>query len=180
MKPRIVYIHGNGATHWSFAWAKWLKEELERAGYPTFFETMPDSVIARKEFWFPFLENHIKAGEGDVLVGWSSGAVAAMCYAEGHKIRGSVLIGPSTSDLGIDMEKQSGYFDEPWQWGKIKANQQHIALVHSDNDPFIPQEEFAKVATELTPEVIKLPGKGHFMEQDTFPELLEYIERTYL
>src|SRR3989344_4911021 len=179
MKPRIVYIHGNGASHWSFAWAKWLKAELEKAGYETFFETMPDSVIARKEHWLPFIEHYVKAGENDVIVGWSSGALAAMRYAELHKIRGSVLVGPCTTDLGIELEKQSGYFDTPWQWQKIKENQQHIAIVYSDDDPFIPQEEFAKITTALTPEVLKFSGKGHFIEQETFPELLEYIVRTY-
>lgn len=179
MKPRIVYIHGNGASHWSFAWAKWLKEELEKRGYETFFETMPDSVIARGEYWLPFLEQHIKAGENDVIVGWSSGAVAAMRYAEGHTLRGSVLVGPCTTDLGIELEKQSGYFDTPWQWQKIKDNQQHIALFYSDNDPFIPQEQFEIVAQELAPEVKKFHGRGHFIEENTFPELLEHIVRTY-
>ena len=180
MKPRIVYIHGNGASHWSFAWAAWLKVELEKQGYPTFFETMPDSVIARKQFWFPFLEDYIKAGGGDVLVGWSSGAIAAMRYAETHKIKGSVLIGPSSSDLGDELEKQSGYFDTPWQWQKIKDNQQKIALVYSDDDPFIPQEQFKIVEKELQPdEVLKFSGRKHFIEEKTFPELLEYIIRTY-
>lgn len=180
MKPRIIYIHGNGAMHWSFAWAKWLKTELEKAGYETFFETMPDSVIARGKYWLPFLRNHIQAGENDVLVGWSSGAVAAMRYAEAHKIRGSVLIGPSTTDLGDELEKQSGYFDTPWDWAAIKNNQQHIALVHSDNDPFIPQTEFAIVAKELGPEVLLLPGQKHFIEQETFPELLAHITKTFV
>jgi uncharacterized protein len=165
--------------HWSFGWAAWLKAELEKAGFETFFETMPDSVIARGKYWLPFLQDHIKAGENDVLVGWSSGAIAAMRYAESHKLRGSVLVGPSSSDLGDDLEKQSGYFDEPWQWGKIKANQQRMALFCSDNDPFIPQEQFEIISKELGPEVFKLPGKGHFIEQDTFPELLDYILHTY-
>jgi uncharacterized protein len=179
MKPRIVYIHGNQTTHWSFGWAPWLKSELEKRGYETFFETMPDSFIARSKFWLPFLEEHIKAGENDVLVGWSSGATAAMRYAETHKIRGSVLIGPSSSDLGDDLEKQSGYFDAPWQWQKIKENQQQIALVYSDNDPYIPQEQFEIVKKELKPDVLMLPGRKHFIEDATFPELLDYIVKTY-
>lgn len=179
MKPRIIYIHGNGAMHWSFAWAPWLKAELEKAGYDTFFETMPDSVITRAAYWLPFLERVVKAGENDVLVGWSSGADAAMRYAETHMLRGSVLVAPCATDLGIELEKQSGYFDEPWQWQKIKQNQQHIALVHSDNDPFIPQEEFATIASALSPEVITLPGRGHFIDEQTFPEVLNYIVKTY-
>ncbi len=179
MKPRIVYIHGNGASHWSFGWAPWLRDELEKRGYETFFETMPDSVIARKKWWLPFMEGHIKVGENDVVVGWSSGAIAAMRYAEWHKIRGSVLVGPSASDLGDELEKQSGYFDEPWQWQKIKDNQQHVAIVHSDNDPFIPQEQFAIIKKELSPDVVLLPGRGHFIDEATFPELLDYILKTY-
>ena len=162
MQPRIIFIHGNGSMHWSFAWAPWLKQALEAKGYATFFETFPDSIIARSEYWLPFLQDHVSAGENDVIVGWSSGAVAALRYAETHALRGSVLVAPSISDLNNDLEKQSGYFDTTWNWQQIKANQQHIALVHSDNDPFIPQEEFKVVEQELEPEVIMIPGAGHF------------------
>jgi len=179
MKPRIIYIHGNGASHWSFAWAKWFKQELEAAGYETFFETMPDSVIARGKFWLPFLENHVGAGENDVIVGWSSGALAAMRYAETHKLRGSVLIGPSAEHMDDELEKQSGYFDEPWQWENIKANNGHLTLIYSDNDPYIPQAQFEMVAKGLSPEVMVLPNRKHFIEDQTFPELLEHIKKTY-
>ena len=175
MKPRITFLHGNGATHWSFAWAPWLKRELEKQGYETFFETFPDSVIARAKYWLPFLKDHIKAGENDILVGWSSGAVAAMRYAEENKILGSILVGPCYTDMGDELEKQSGYFNDPWDWKSIRDNQKHIVLVYSDDDPFIPQEEFETIAENLKPEVIKIPGAKHFIEQDTFPEVLDYI-----
>ena len=127
--PRFIFIHGNSTEHWSFAWAPWLKNELEKRGFETFFETMPDSIIARAKYWLPFLENHVKAGENDVLIGWSSGAVAAMRYAETHKIAGSILISPCYTNLDNDLEKQSGYYDSPWQWDQIRANQQTIALL---------------------------------------------------
>ena len=175
MKPRIIYIHGNQTMRWSFAWAPWLKAELEKRGYETSFETFPDSIIARAQYWLPFLKDHVKAGERDILVGWSSGATAALRYAEENKIFGSALIAPSSSDLGIELEKQSGYFDKPWNWDRIKANQKSIALVHSDNDPFIPQDEFVFITEKLKPDVIKIPGAKHFIERDTFPEVLEYL-----
>lgn len=179
MKPRFIYIHGNDTTHWSFAWAPWLKAELEKLGYETFFETMPDSVIARSQYWLPFLKEHVQAGENDVLIGWSSGAVAAMRYAEANQINSSILISPCYTDLGDDMEKQSGYYDKPWNWSSIKANQQKIALAWGDDDPYIPQAEFEYIAEKLTPEEIKIHGAGHFIEQETFPEILQYIKRTY-
>lgn len=179
MKPRIIFIHGNQTEHWSFGWAPWLKQELENRGYKTFFETFPDSIIARAKYWLPFLKDHIKAGENDVLVGWSSGAVATMRYSEKNKILGSVLIGPCYTDLGEELERQSGYYADPWNWENIKFNQTNIALIYGDNDPFIPQEQFEFIAEKLKPNVIKIPNGKHFSEQNTFPEVLEYILKTY-
>lgn len=179
MKPRIVFIHGNGTTHWSFAWTPWLKENLEQLGFPTFFETFPDSIIARRKYWLPFLHDHVKAGPADVLVGWSSGAVAAMRYAEANKINGSVLISPCYTDLGIESEKESGYYDDPWNWDAIRSNQKEIALVCSDNDPFIPQKEFEFIIEKLKPQTIKVLGAGHFIERGEIPELLTYLKKTY-
>lgn len=176
MKPRIIFIHGNGTSHWSFAFAPWLKSELEKIGYQTFFETFPDSIIARGEYWLPFLKNHVNAGDGDIIVGWSSGAVAAMRYAEENKIKGSVLISPSYTDLGDDLEKQSGYFDKPWDWEKIKNNQEKIALFYGDDDPYIPQDQFEFIASKLNPNVFKISRAKHFIEYQTFPELLQYIK----
>jgi uncharacterized protein len=180
VKPRIIFVHGNGARHWNFAFAGWLKEELEKLGFPTFFETFPDSVIARSDYWLPFLKDHIKAGQNDVIVGWSSGAVAAMRYAETNKIKGSVLISPSYKDLGDDLEKQSGYFDKPWNWKAIKNNQENTALVYGDDDPYIPQEQFEYIASKLTPNAIKVPHGKHFIEYQGFPVLIDYIKETYL
>lgn len=179
MKPRIVYIHGNSSTHWSFGWARWLKAELEKLGYETVFETMPDSIIARSEYWLPFLKDHIKAGANDVLVGWSSGAVAAMRYAEANKLRGSVLISPCYTDLGDELEKQSGYYDAPWRWEKIRSNQDKIALFWGDGDPYISQSEFAFIAGQLHANEYKIPSGKHFIERHEFPELLQYIKQTY-
>jgi uncharacterized protein len=176
----MVFVHGNQTTHWSFAWAAWLKEELEKLGFETFFETMPDSVIARSEYWLPFLKDHVKVGEHDVIIGHSSGAVAAMRYAEDNKIRGSVLVSPCYTDLDDEFEKQSGYYDKPWQWDAIKANQDKIALIWGDDDPYIPQEEFNFIAKQLEPTQIKVAGGKHFIEREQFPELLQYIKQTYL
>ena len=180
MKPRFVYIHGNETTHWSFAWAKWLKDELDTLGYETFFETMPDSILTRSKYWLPFLKDHIRAGENDVIIGWSSGAVAAMRYAENNQIKGSILISPSYTDLdGDPLEVQSGYYDTPWNWDAIKAHQEKIALFWGDNDPYISQQEFSDIAKFLNPEQHKIPNGGHFIDYESFPELLDYIKRNY-
>lgn len=180
MKPRFIFIHGNQSPHWSFAWTPWLKTKLEALGFETFFETMPDSIIARSEYWLPFLKEHVKAGPNDVVIGWSSGAVATMRYAENNKILGSVLISPCYTDLDDDLEKQSGYYDTPWQWNNIKNNQVKIALISGDDDPYIPQDEFSFIATQLNAKHIKIHKGEHFIERNEFPELLEYIKQNYV
>ncbi len=179
MKSRVIFVHGNQSTHWSFSFAPWLKSELEKLGFETFFETFPDSIIARSKYWLPFLKDRIKAGENDIIIGWSSGAVAAMRYAETNKIKGSVLISPCYTDLGDDLEKQSGYYDNPWNWDNIKNNQTKRALFYGDDDPYIPQDQFEFVASKLKPDVFKVPGGKHFIEFAEFPQLLDYIKSNY-
>lgn len=177
---RVIFIHGNGTDHWSGAWCGWLKQELDKMGVENFFETFPDSIMARSEYWLPFLRNYVKTGEGDVLVGWSTGAVAAMRYAEENKIKGSILISPSFTDLGEESERVSGYFDKPWNWEVIKKNQEKITLVYGDDDPYISQEEFEFITSKLSPEVLKLHGAGHFLNQNTFPEIADNLKKNYL
>lgn len=179
MKPRIVFIHGNQTTHWSEGWALWLKKEMDKTGYESFFETFPDSIIARAQYWLPFLKNHVKAGQEDVLVGWSSGAVAAMRYAEENQIKGSVLISPCYTDGGDELEKQGGYYEKPWNWEAIKNNQEKIALFYGSDDPYIPQLEFQHIVGQLQPEVFKVEGGKHFIEYETFPQLLKYLKKNY-
>lgn len=179
MQHRIIFIHGNQTLHWSSSFAPWLKTELEKLGFTTFFETFPDSIIAREEYWISFLEEHIHVTENDILLGWSSGAVAAMRFAETHKIKGSILISPSHTDLGDELERQSGYFTRPWDWEKIRNNQKAIALCFGDDDPYIPQKQFFFIAKNLQPETIKISGGGHFNSRLQFPEILTYIKNVY-
>ena len=175
---RIIFIHGNGGTNWSSGWAPWLKQELDKLGHDTVFQTFPDSVLARKEYWLPFLHDQLKADKHTLLIGWSSGAVAAMRYAEKYAIWGSILVAPCYTDLGIESEKISGWYDQPWNWARIKANQKQIGLLYSLNDEFIPLVEFQHIKDQLTPnQVVEFENNGHFIKQDTFPELVRTVQQ---
>ena len=174
---KIIFIHGNGGTDWKFAWTPRLQNELEKVWIENSFETFPDSVLARQAYRLPFLQDHLHADENSILVWWSSGATAAMKYAEQNKIYGSILIAPSYTDLWLESERVSGYFDTPRQWSAIKANQQKIYLFYSQNDEFIPLEEFTHIESQLSPDkVYASPDQNHFQYQDTFPELLQCIK----
>lgn len=177
-KKRIVFVHGNQTLRWSYAWVPWIVEQLEKYDVEIVAETFPDSIIARKKYWIEFLETHVKADEHTVLVGHSSGVLCANRYAENHKILGSVLIGAAYRHLNDELEMQSGYYDEPWQWDAIQKNQEWIVQFASIDDPYIPIEEARYVRDMLSPEYYEFTDRGHFFEgQDTFPELLDVLKQ---
>jgi uncharacterized protein len=98
-----------------------LKTELEKAKISVLASDFPDNDLARERYWLRFLKNSLKANEESVLVDHSSGAVAALRFAEQYKILGSVLVGVYYTDLGLEKETKSGYFGHPWNWEAIKT-----------------------------------------------------------
>jgi len=177
--PRVVYIHGDGVLYWSWGWVAALQKDLQSAGFPTFFELLPDSIEARAQYWMPFLRDHVRICESDVLLGWSCGAVAAMRCAEQQRVRGLVLVAPYFTDLGFEQVRRSGWVDAPWDWARVRANAGHIAMFHSDADPYIPQAELTQLGEHLQADLNMISGAGHFGAQDTFPELRALIMQRY-
>lgn len=174
---KVIIIHGNGGGTGDSQWLPWLKQELEKRGFDAVSPTFPDNEEAKSSIWLPYIDE-LGADENTILVGWSSGAVAAMRYAEQHKIKASVLIGACYTDLGEEIEKISGYYDDPWQWEAIKANQNWIAQFGSIDDPVIPIEESRFVHEKLDTEYYEFADKSHFgwpEPMPTFPEVLEVI-----
>lgn len=183
MKQNIILIHGNGGSTVSDIWFPWAKAQFEKLGLDVRAQTMPDNVLARATKWLPFIENVLRADENSIIIGHSSGAVAAMRYAETHKLQGSVLIGACYTDLGDKEEKLSGYYDKPWQWEKIKANQKWIAQFASTDDPWIPIEEARYICEKLDTDYHEYTNQGHFggdYDKKTFPELIAAVKKHIL
>jgi predicted alpha/beta hydrolase family esterase len=176
---RVVYLHGDGVLDWRHGWVPGVQRDLEAAGLATWFELLPDSIEARARYWLPFLRDVVRAGADDVLLGWSCGAVAAMRYAEERPVRGLVLVAPYFTDLGLDEVRRAGWADAPWDWARIRAHAPHIAMFHSDADPYVAGAEFAALAGHLGADVHAVPGAGHFGEQTTFPAVSELVIRRY-
>jgi len=177
--PNVIFVHGNGGSTVEDIWFPEAKTELEALGLEVVAQTMPDNILARSSVWLPFLENVLGVNENSIIVGHSSGAVAAMRYAETHRIFGSVLVGAMHTDLGIYSERMSGYYDEPWDWEAIKANQNWIVQFASTDDPFIPIEEPRHIHDKLNTDYHEHGNKGHFTDF-WFPELVTVIKEKVL
>ena len=81
-----------------------------------------------------------------------------MRYAETHRLLGSILVGVCHTDLGDSFEAASGYYETPWQWQRIRDNQQWIAIYNSTDDPHIPIEEPRFVAAQLRVQLLRVHG----------------------
>jgi predicted alpha/beta hydrolase family esterase len=149
MNKKVILIPGNGGGSPKDNWFPSIKQELEAAGLIVIAEEFPDNIQARSSYWLPFIVDNLKADENTILIGHSSGAIAAMRIAEQQRILGSVLVGAYHTDLNMDTEKQSGYFDKPWNWNKIKDNQNWIIVFASQDDPWIPIEEPRHIHSQL-------------------------------
>jgi uncharacterized protein len=176
---KVIFIHGNGNCTPNDNWFPYLKNELEALGLNVVARQFPDANLARSSYWLPFLKDELKADENTIIVGHSSGALAAMRFAENNKLLGSILIGSMHTDLGMENEKLSGYFDEPWNWQKIKNNQTWITQFASTDDPWIPIDEQRYVNKMLNSEYYEYTNQGHFggdYYKKEFPELVKVIK----
>ncbi len=182
-KPKIIIIPGNGGSHIATDhWYAWVRDELRGRGYEVIAEDMPDPVAAHANIWLPHIENTVKADANAIIIGHSSGGVAALRYLETHKLRGVIIIGVMHTDLGFEDEKDSGYYDSPWQWDKIKANAGWIVQFASTDDPYIPIAVPHLIHEQLDSEYYELSDRGHYMTDQnplnkTFPEILEVIKK---
>merc|ERR1712227_1056456 len=151
MSKRAVIVPGNGSGDVTRSnWYSWVMKRLnEIEGFTCDLRNMPDPITARRSIWLPFMKNELGVDENTVIIGHSSGACAAVRFAETHKVAAIILVGAYTSDLGDSTEKASGYFDHPWQWQKVKENVGRILLFGSTDDPFLPWSEQNEVATNL-------------------------------
>lgn len=180
--PRVprkaVIVPGNGAGSVEFClWYGWTKKRLDKIpNFECLLRDMPDPNTARENIWLPFMESELLCDERTIIIGHSSGAAAAMRYAETHEVFAIILVSAYTSDLGDSNERKSGYFNRPWQWEKIKSNCRYIVQFGSTDDPFLPWSEQQEVADELGAELHKYLDRGHFQNTE-FHELVGAVQK---
>lgn len=173
---KVILIHGNGGSTGNNYWFPEIKKSLEEMGVTVLNPTFPDNDMAHESIWTDYLLNKLKADENTIIIGHSSGGVLAMRVAEQHKLYGTVLFGVNYTDLGDDMEKEAGYYNRPWEWEKIRGNQNWIIQFASTDDPFIPIDEPRLIKEKLQSDYYEFNDKGHFMIE-SFPNLFPIIKK---
>ena len=110
---KVIFIPGNGGGGPNDNWFPYLKTELEKMGVQVVASEFPDNIMARESYWIPFLKDELKADDQSILVGHSSGAIAAMRLAEQQRLLGTVLVGAYHTDLGMPMEIKRAISQDP-------------------------------------------------------------------
>lgn len=183
MKPNIILLPGNGgASPKRDHWFPWVTTEIKKLGLEVMAQEMPDSQIAHMNIWLPFIKNELKADENSIIIGHSSGGVAALRYLEENRLFGAIVVGVNYTDLGYPEEKEAGWYEKPWQWEKIIQNAQWIAQFDSIDDPFIPIEEPRYIQKQLNSEYYEFSDRGHFMISEnprnaTFLEIIDVLKQ---
>lgn len=101
-----------------------------------------------------------------------------MRFAERKRVRGLVLVSPFYESNHKSIV-EGGFLDEPWDWTSIRRNTDKITIFCGDNDPWIEQEQFDFIASQLRATKIEIQGAGHFNEQETFSELANHLIDEY-
>ena len=91
---KVVIIPGNGAGDVFHAnWYGWAHEQISKfPGVSCDLRNMPDPITARETVWIPFMRDQMGCNENTIIIGHSSGAEAAMRFAESYKVKGLVLV----------------------------------------------------------------------------------------
>ena len=172
VQPRVVILPGNGCTS-NDNWYKSFQRDLQATGRfsDVVLRDMPDRDVARERYWMPFILDEMGIDEHTIVVGHSSGALAAMRLAEKHRLLGIVLVAACHTPMGIQNEIASGWYNRPWEWAKMKENTGFILQLHSLDDRFIPIAEADHVASSLGSEYTKYHNRDHFFSHADVREL---------
>lgn len=146
---------------------------------------MPDTDNPKIETWTDHLRKVVgNCDENTFFVGHSIGCQTIMRYweklSENEKCGGAVFVAGWITLTGIDDWEEriitSPWINSPIDFGKVKTEADRITCIFSDNDPFVPAENWEIFSEKLGAEVILLKNKGHFTTKDEVVELPEALE----
>lgn len=180
---RIIVVHGWGGSSRN-DWMPWITVELEKLGYAVLCPDMPHTESPMIEDWVPALRQTVGIPDEETyFIGHSIGCQAIMRYLEtiDVKVGGAVFVAG-----WFDLENLEGPDEEviakPWiqtllNTQKIQDALGFLAVVLSDNDPWVPYEKTKeKFERLLGSKVVTIPHGGHMTTSDGYEEFDDLID----
>lgn len=181
MKNALI-LHGTAGSSQA-NWFPWLKVELENMGIKVWVPDLPVADKPNIQRYRQYIFEHWQFDKDSIIVGHSSGAVAAMALLQylpvGLQIAKEILVAPFKDNLG--KKDLNGLFTRPLNFAKIKRHCKKFILINSDNDPHVPISHGQFLADQLEGDLKILDGQKHFniatmgFSYTKFPQILEYI-----
>ena len=179
---RAVILHGTDGKP-EHHWMPWLKKKLEEQGYEVWVPELPGNHTPNLQVYNDFLFSHGWDFTDNIVVGHSSGAVSVLNLLMDErcpKIKLGVMVGAWAHDapIGMDEAQFTNMFPENgFDFDLIKSKVDHLAFLHSDDDPYCPLEQAQYLARELSAPITVLHGAGHIgLRFKEVPELWKVIE----
>jgi len=169
---RAIIVHGwRGSPTGN--WFQWLKKELEKQNFTVEVPKMPNADFPEIDKWVKHLAKLVDEEDDNYLIGHSMGCQAILRYLESKpenvKVKGVVLVAGFIASLSEEIMKDpedagilSPWLETPIDLKKAKANAGKMVSIVSDDDPYIPEDNWQEF--EKLGKVIILHEKGHIQE----------------
>jgi len=183
-QKRVFIIHGWGGSP-DEGWFLWLAKNLREKGFLVEVPAMPDADDPKIEAWVTYLEKIVgRCDENTIFVGHSIGCQTIMRYLENlpenEKSDGAVFVAGWFTLTGLEEEEErmtsSPWVNLPIDLKKVKTRAKKFICIFSDDDPFVPAENWEIFSKKLGAEIIVEKNKGHFTGDDGSAELPAALE----
>lgn len=165
---------------------QWLASQLEEQSFRVEIPRMPNPGRPTIEEWTGKLEEVVGSPESAIFIGHSIGCQAILRYLEKSKgsdfVGGVVLIAPWLYLTGLESEEEKS-IARPWVETEIHnpdvfrhISHGKVTAIFSDNDPYVPKENWEEFERRFGAKVIIEKRKGHFTEEDGVTELPSALE----
>lgn len=180
---KVLIIHGFEGTP-NGGWRPWLMGELEKMDIYACSLAMPTPDAPVCGEWVSELSRQIEMSNSDdeiYLAGHSLGVPAILRYLEtddARKIAGIVLVAaPSEKTQNKATEN---FYETSYDYELIKTKIGAGAVIHGDNDPYVPLSNAKDIASGLGVDLIVIENGGHLNGSSGFlalPQCLEILSK---
>ena len=161
----FIIIHGTYGDPGEH-WFPWLKKGLEELGHKVIVPKFPSAEDHSLMNWMNVLNNYNEIFNKQlILVGHSIGVAFILRKLEeiNDPIKASFLVAGFVGVLGNKYDGvNKTFFENDFNWDKIRSNCERFYVYHSDNDPYVPLEKGESLARKLNAKLKIVESAGHF------------------